>query len=227
FRRVHMVASNNALVRSASTVLAFRYGYTRFKDNDIPITFDPATLGFSQDFLSAIPYKKFPQFTIGALGSVNFAQSTTFGDRDPQDTWYYSHGVNATLSKLIGRHTFKTGGDWRLIGMRLFARRQPSARFTFDKGFTQGPDPLVAAINAGSEMASFLLGFPASGDITVGSPNNFYINYYAGYVHDDFRVSPRLTLNLGLRYEFEQGLKERDNHITVGFDRQRAFPVQV
>ena len=223
FRTVHMVAINNTLVSSPSTVFALRYGYTRFKDNDVPIAFDPATLGFSQNFFGAIPYRKFPRFTIGALGSVNF---DTFGDRDPQDTYYYSHGVDANVSKLIGRHTLKIGGDWRIIGMRLFARGQPSGRFAFDKGFTQGPDPLVATTNAGSEMASFLLGFPASGDITVGSPNDFYINYYAGYVHDDFRVSPKLTVNLGLRYEFEQGLKERDNHITVGFDRQRAFPVQ-
>src|SRR5262249_18401609 len=93
FRTVHMVAINNTLVHSPTTVLAFRYGYTRFKDNDVPIAFDPATLGFAQNFLSAIPFKKFPRFTIGALGSVNF---DTFGDRDPQDTWYYSHGVNAT-----------------------------------------------------------------------------------------------------------------------------------
>ena len=61
-------------------MVAFRYGYTRFKDNDVPIAFDPATLGFSQNFLGSIPYKKFPRFTIGEYGSVNF---DTFGDRDP------------------------------------------------------------------------------------------------------------------------------------------------
>ena len=223
FRTVHILAVNNILTTSNNTVYAFRYGYTQFVDDDIPNQFDPATLGFSSTFLGAIPNKKFPVFGIEGFGSDNF---DTFGDRDPQDTTYYGHSVNASMSKLLGRHTFKAGGDFRIIGMKLFARGQPSGRFFFNKGFTQGPNPLVGGATVGSSLASFLLGFPSRGDLTVGAPNNFFINYYAGYAHDDFRVRPNLTLNLGLRYEFEQGLQERDNQITVGFSRDKAFPVQ-
>src|SRR5215468_4468436 len=223
FRTVHAVAINNIITTSNNTVFAFRYGYTQFVDDDIPNQFDPSTLGFSQNFLSAIPFKKFPVFGISGYGTVNF---DTFGDRDPQDTTFYGHSVNASVSKLLGRHTIKGGFDFRVIGMKLFARGQPSGRFFFDSGFTRGPNPLTGGALQNS-LASFLLGFPSSGDITIGSPNNFFINYYAGYVHDDFRVNTRLTLNLGLRYEFEQGLQERDDHITVGFSRDKAFPVQV
>jgi len=223
FRTVHAVAINNIITTSNNTVFAFRYGYTQFVDDDIPNQFDPSTLGFSQNFLSAIPFKKFPVFGISGYGTVNF---DTFGDRDPQDTTFYGHSVNASVSKLLGRHTLKGGFDFRVIGMKLFARGQPSGRFFFDSGFTRGPNPLTGGALQNS-LASFLLGFPSSGDITIGSPNNFFINYYAGYVHDDFRVNTRLTLNLGLRYEFEQGLQERDDHITVGFSRDKAFPVQV
>src|SRR5262249_6561706 len=107
------------------------------------------------------------------------------------------------------------------------ARGQPSGRFFFDSGFTRGPDARGGATALQHSLASFLLGDPSSGDITIGSPNNFFINYYAGYAHDDFRVNSKLTLNLGLRYEFEQGLQERDNQITVGFSRDKAFPAQV
>jgi hypothetical protein len=223
FRTVHAVAINNIITTSSNTVFAFRYGYTQFVDDDIPIQFDPATLGFSQNFLSAIPFKKFPVFGISGYGTDNF---DTFGDRDPQDTTYYGHSVNASVSKLLGSHTLKGGFDFRIIGMKLFARGQPSGRFFFDSGFTRGPDPLTGG-SLQNSLASFLLGYPSSGDITIGSPNNFYINYYAGYAQDDFRVNSKLTLNLGLRYEFEQGLQERDNHITVGFSRDKAFPVQV
>jgi hypothetical protein len=224
FRTVHAVAINNVITAGPNTVFAFRYGYTQFVDNDIPNKFDPAALGFSQNFLSAIPYKKFPVFGISGYGTDNF---DTFGDRDPQDTTYYGHNVNASVSKLVGSHTFKGGFDFRVIGMKLFARGQPSGRFFFDSGFTRGPDPLSGATALQHSLASFLLGYPSNGDVTIGSPNNFYINYYAGYFQDDFRVTPNLTLNLGLRYEFEQGLQERDNHITVGFSRDKAFPVQV
>ncbi|HEV2664364.1 MAG TPA: TonB-dependent receptor, partial [Blastocatellia bacterium] len=224
FRTVHAVAINNIITTSSNTVFAFRYGYTQFVDDDIPNQFDPATLGFPQNFLSAIPFKKFPVFGISGYGTDNF---DTFGDRDPQDTTYYGHSVNASVSKLVGSHTLKGGFDFRIIGMKLFARGQPSGRFFFDSGFTRGPDAKAGADALQSSLASFLLGFPSSGDITIGSPNNFYINYYAGYAQDDFRVNSKLTLNLGLRYEFEQGLQERDNNITVGYSRDKAFPVQV
>ncbi len=49
----------------------------------------------------------------------------------------------------------------------------------------------------------------------------------AGYVQDDFRVTNALTVTAGLRYEYETGLAETDNRMTVGFDREAAFPVQV
>src|SRR5262245_31123295 len=92
FRTVHAVAVNNIITASPNTVFAFRYGYTQFVDNDIPNKFDPATLGFSQSFLSAIPFKKFPVFGISGYGTDNF---DTFGDRDPQDTTFYGPSVNA------------------------------------------------------------------------------------------------------------------------------------
>jgi hypothetical protein len=224
FRTVHAVAINNIITTNNNTVFAFRYGYTRFVDDDIPNQFDPTTLGFSQNFLSAVPFKKFPVFGIAGYGTANF---DTFGDRDPQDTTYYGHNVNASVSKLLGRHTLKGGFDFRIIGLRLFARGQPSGRFFFDSGFTRGADARGGATALQHSLASFLLGNPSSGDITIGAPNNFFINYYGGYAQDDLRVNSKLTLNLGLRYEFEQGLQERDNNITVGFSRDKAFPVQV
>ncbi|HSL22746.1 MAG TPA: TonB-dependent receptor [Vicinamibacterales bacterium] len=222
-RTVHVVTINNVLVPTDRTVYALRYGYTQFVDDDVPNGFDPASLGFSPAFTNLITYKKFPSLNISGYGSVNF---DTFGDRDPQDTTYYSHNFNASATRWVGSHTLKAGAEYRLIGMKLFARGQPSGDFEFNSGFTRGPNPLVGGTTAHS-LASFLLGYPASGSIVVGTPNDFYIHYYAGYAQDDYRVTPKLTVNFGLRYEFEQGLQERDNRMTVGFDRERAFPVQV
>ena len=76
-------------------------------------------------------------------------------------------------------------------------------------------------------LAAFLLGYPSFGDITVATANDFYIDYYGGYVQDDFRINSDLTVNLGLRYEFEQGLQEKTNSFTVGFDRDRPWPFQI
>jgi hypothetical protein len=222
-RTVHVLTLNNVFVPTSTTVYSLRYGFTSFVDDDVPNAFDPATLNFSPNFTSAITYDKFPSINIAGYGSANF---DTFGDRSPQDTTYFSHNFNASMTRSFASHTLKFGGDYRLIGMELFARGQPSGNFDFNSGFTRGPNPLVGGTTQHA-LASFLLGYPATGDITVGTPNDFYIHYYAGYAQDDWRVTPNLTVNAGLRYEFEQGLQERDNRMAVGFDRDSPFPVQV
>ena len=221
-RTVHAATANALWLPSQTSVWNFRYGFTQFIDDDVPNAFDPATLPFAPSFIDLIPYKKFPQFNVQGYGSVNF---DTFGDRSPQDTTYYSHNLNANVSRFFGSHTVKFGADYRLIGMKLTAFGQPSGNFDFTPAFTR-QNPLSGGREQHA-LASFLLGYPASGDITVGAPNDFYIHYYAGYVQDDYRMTRNLTVNLGLRYEFEQGLQERDDRITVGFDRDRAFPVQI
>src|SRR5262249_29465942 len=160
-RTVHVVTVNNLWTPTNTSVWSFRYGFTQFIDNDVPNAFDPATLGFSPTFTGLLPYKKFPRVNIEGYGSVNF---DTFGDRDPQDTTYYSHNANVSMSRFVGTHTLKVGADYRLIGMKLFARGQPSGNFTFSPGFARGPNPLVGGTTAHA-LASFLLGYPASGSM--------------------------------------------------------------
>ena len=223
YRTVHVLAVNNIWIPSNSSVWAFRYGYTQFVDDDIPIEFDPATLGFASSYISLLPRKKFPSMGIAGYGR----SGTILGDRSPTATTFYGHNANVSYTRFAGSHEMRFGGDFRIIGMELFAEGQPSGSFGFTTGFTQGPDPLTAATRTGDAFASFLLGYPASGSITVGTLNNFFINYYAGYFQDNWRITPNLTLNFGLRYEGETGLNEKDNAFTVGFDRDKAFPVQV
>ncbi|HYO80030.1 MAG TPA: TonB-dependent receptor [Bryobacteraceae bacterium] len=62
-------------------------------------------------------------------------------------------------------------------------------------------------------------GYPTTLSSDLGSKLHQFLDYYAGFIHDDFRVSAKLTLNLGLRYEYETGLRARDNALIVGFDR--------
>ena len=61
----------------------------------------------------------------------------------------------------------------------------------------------------------------------MAGPGTFVQNYYAGFAQDEFRATSSVTLNVGVRYEFEQGLQEEDNRFTVGFDRNATFPAQV
>lgn len=224
-RTVHLIAVNNTITPNPTTAAHVRFGYTSFSDDCVPVDFDPGTLGFDPSYVSEVPHKKFPYIGIGGYGTDY--NGVMFGDRDVIDSDYYSWDANASMSKLWGRHTVKFGASYRKIGLKEFAAGQTSGSFTFDGQFTGGPDPLNATTGDPHALAAFLLGIPSSGAIPVATKNNFFIDYYAGYVQDDVRVSSNLTVNLGLRYEFEQGLQEKNNAFTVGFDRDRPWPFQI
>ena len=224
-RHVHLIAVNNTITPNPTTAAHVRFGYTTFTDDCVPVAFDPGTLGFSSGFVNEVPQKKFPYIGIGGYGTDY--NGVMFGDRPVIQSSYYSWDANASISKLWGRHTVKFGASYRKIGLKEFAAGQTSGQFFYDGQFTGGPDPLNASTSDPHALAAFLLGIPSSGNIPISTPNNFFINYYAGYAQDDFRINPKLTVNLGLRYEFEQGLQEKNDEFTVGFDRSRSWPFQV
>jgi len=225
YRTVHALAINNTITPNATTVSHVRLGYTSFGDDCVPVAgFDPGTLGFSPNFVSQVPVKKFPYFAIGQYGTDY--NGYMFGERPINNITYYGWDANASVSKLWGKHTAKFGASYRLISVKNYNPSQSSGRYFYDGQFTSA-DPTNADNSDPYALAAVLLGYPSSGFITKAQPTNAYINYYAGYAQDDFRASSKLTINAGLRYEFEQGLQERDNGITVGFDRDRPYPVQV
>ena len=219
-RRVHTLALNNTWLPSSNTVVTLRYGRTQFLDDDkLSIDFDPATLGFASAYSSAIQTKKFP--------GVNITDYYTLGAIDPSDRNWYSWSANGTVSRLVGRHTFKAGVDYRRMGNETQSFSGGAGNFNFDRRFTS-LNPLANGVDgatpSGNGLASLLLGYPTgdSGNLSrilVSEPANYFVNYFGGYLQDDFRISSRFTLNAGLRIEHEDGLREEENRFTVGFDR--------
>jgi hypothetical protein len=218
-RRVNVLALNNTWLPSNNTVLTLRYGWTRFIDNDtLSIGFDPASLGFSQSFLNSMQVQKFPLATI-----TDYYQ---LGAIDPTPRNWYSWSTNGTLTRLMGRHTLKTGADYRLIGLKTQSFAGGAGDFRFDRLYTSSNplSPTGGASPSGNAFASFMMG-DVSGDpgnlsrIGVSNPFNAFVHYYGAYVQDDFRMRPSTTLNLGLRIEHESGLMEANDGFTVAFDR--------
>jgi hypothetical protein len=215
-RRVHIAALNNTWLPGNNTVVTARYGYTRFKDqNTLSVEYDPAELGFSQSFLQNLQVQKFPRATM--------TDYTSIGAIDPNRLVWYSQAANIAVSKLIGRHTFKLGGDYRQIGVDTQSFSGGAGLFAFDRFFTSSA-PTSLNTTSGNAIASMLLGYP-SGDpnnqstVTVSSPFNAKVHYFGGYAQDDWRVGPKLTLNYGVRLEHETGLTEENDGFTVAFDR--------
>ena len=222
FRNVDALAVNNIFTLNQTMLLSVRYGYNTFDDNvdTVSAGFDPASLGFAPSFTRDIAFNKFPAISTG--GAYGPPSQGALGSAAPNKRRWYSHNFLTGVSKLLGRHSFKGGFDYRKLSVDFNNIGQASGSFAFSRAFTGIPNTTLG----GNELASMALGAVASGSSQIVTPLSVYVNYFGAYAQDDFRLSQKLTLNLGLRYEYEQGLQERDNHITVGFDPNIAFPVQ-
>src|SRR5262245_10857002 len=222
-RRPQVIAINSTSTLSNSSVLALRFGWTRFPDNNtMTADFDPATLGFSPTFLNQVSLKKFPTVRIRGYDQVGLGTAHTLGAENPTQINWKSLTFNGGYSKFIGTHTFKMGADFRKIGLDTYIPGPGSGFFDFDKDFTSANGG-TGDVLSGNAVAAFLLGLPSGlssrqSTLPISTPLNVYTYYYGVYGQDDWRITRKLTLNYGLRAEHEDGLREKNNNFTVGFD---------
>jgi trimeric autotransporter adhesin len=218
-RRIHVGVVNNTWIPNSSTVFSLRYGQTSFIDNcGIAITeFDPSTLGFNPAFTNDIRLQKHPEILMDDYGQIGTNQ---FGTNEFTAIDWNSWGLNGALSKLMGSHTFKFGADYRWIGVTTTPFGQASGSFTFSRRTTAS-----AGGAGGNDLASLLLGAPTTGFADIAATSEYFTNYYGAYVQDDWRLKSNLTLNYGLRLEHEDGLMEKNDQFTVGFDQNLVSPL--
>ncbi|MGC4050384.1 MAG: TonB-dependent receptor [Paludibaculum sp.] len=96
--------------------------------------------------------------------------------------------------------------------------------FTFANTFTRANSNSSTSAS-GADMADMLLGAPTGATGFIPTKLYQYVDYQALYLHDDFRVNTKLTLNIGLRWERETGLKEVNNNLITGFDANATNPI--
>jgi len=205
------LALGATLVLSPRVLNEFRFGYNRlrrevFQENQ-------GTDGFEN---LGIPGPDVPERDLG-YPSVVLAGYEMLGD-DPNipvvrrtGTFHFTDGLSLSL----GKHLFKFGGEIRYYQENgyndLFARGQ----FNFQPAFT------------GDSLGDLLLGFPVVSISAINdNPQALRTTSYDGYVQDDWKVHPRLTLNLGLRYEFNTPpVDAHDRLVTFDVATRQLLPV--
>lgn len=189
-----------------------RISYTRLQFNTYPVAqnFNVGALGFGSNVTGHIGYGQFPAISVDTYATggglaVTGAASTDFDSLGgatrtytPMDTW----NVNYHLTWIKTRHNLKFGTDDALMRSFLYNSQYSAGQYIFDRTYTQGPNPLATTLNGGNGLASLQLGVPISGTITITNPLFLWQKAWALYVQDDYRVTNRLTLNLGLRWEY-------------------------
>jgi hypothetical protein len=118
----------------------------------------------------------------------------------------------------IGEHAFKFGGELRRVLYDQIGGVVTRGRWAFDGRYTQNP-LLPAANRGGAAFADFLLGHFNRSEGQVGAPiANFRSGYYALYVQDSWKVRPTVTINYGLRWEYDQPFYDKnDNIVNIDF----------
>lgn len=203
-----------------STVSTLRAGWTRHRRLDISTAedtggFDSASLGFPASYISRIP-ARFVPITVTDYGGAAVGQG---GGQDGVADDYY---VQGQLTNVRGRHQLKTGLEYRTARSLVENpyRGANLAAFNFTRNFTSLRPTVanLAAADGGNAFASFLLGYVATGNVQLQAPLNWRNSYVAAFLQDDWRLSNRLTVNLGLRWDYELPTSERDNQVNAGFD---------
>src|SRR6185312_3568331 len=203
-----------------STVLDVRLGLERFKSESGSTggSVGPSALGFSPAFIAEAG-NWFPRFTWNGYEGAG-AQPTYISPTAQTNT------IQASLSKNIGRDNLKFGGDLRLLRAYQQVPGYFAGNFTFDQTFT-GANPLQIQPSSGNALASFLLGVPQSGYIQVNSQPARQEKMASLYVQNDIRVTDKLKVNLGLRWDYLGALTDRFNELARGFATTAPNPMQV
>jgi hypothetical protein len=184
----------------------------RFQDG---LGYDISQLGFPSSLASQLPFPMFPRIELSDnihLGRGSF-------NREPTNVL----SVQPNLSLIKGAHTMRFGLDWRFTQYARLVAGNGGGRLTFDRTFTQEvfnrADPL-----SGSAVAALLIGAPSGGNVDNNVFPIYGFKYYAPWFQDDWKVSRKLTLNFGLRYDANLPGVERFGRLNYGFNPTAVNP---
>jgi Carboxypeptidase regulatory-like domain len=190
----HGVVLGETHLFGASFVNDFRAGYNRVSNALAPFVSDNLLPQYGFGYippssgLTGLP-------TITRTGYSQLGEAGFLPDAKGSDTFQ----LNDSISWNKGTHFVRAGVEYRWVRSRYHIWGNARGTFAFSGAFT------------GNAIADFLLGDPNTAALTSVFIGDLRYKYYGGYVNDDWKVTPRLTLNLGLRYEYITPPFERNN----------------
>jgi outer membrane receptor protein involved in Fe transport len=197
-----------------------RFSFTRLRVFDVPesalgsnVAADLGVTGVSNDpFTFGLSY-----FLVGDYATRTDDPTLPKVQRD--NSWNYSDGFNIVR----GAHTVKIGFQGMRFQLNYLRDQDQRGQFTYTGAYSQD---LKNPNTTGDAFADFLLGYPQNTLRNVGNTQAYLRQSVLGaYVQDDWRVAPRLTVNLGLRYEYASPWNAtRDNLLNLDFSHLPAAP---
>jgi hypothetical protein len=200
---------------SSSLLWVNRATLTRFNTpSDVPMTVDPTNIkgsgvGFPGSLIDNAFYRRpaFPAITFNQYQGLSATACCTIS-RETDTQWSFS----SIITKTHGNHSIKFGGELRIFLNNFFQPSNTAGGFNFGQDIT-AQDVLDGSANAdGNDLASLLIDYPDTGDVVAETPavaNKS--SEHSIFGQDDWKVTSKLTLNIGLRYEWSTPYTERFN----------------
>jgi Carboxypeptidase regulatory-like domain/TonB dependent receptor len=209
--RVQLVGLNLSQILSPNIVNETRIAYNRFVQTFTPLDadFDPASIGLVTGAMSL------PTITITGYVPLGAPTNVPRG----RVSSGYQFVDNLTWTRQL--HTFKMGGEYRRAIVNSFNDQLARGRLNFNRPATTCPpgsppgacQEIPASINS---LADFLAGGVSTTGTAIlrgATRRDTFSNNFGLFVQDDWKITPRLTLNLGLRYEYLGVFREQYNRL--------------
>ncbi|MCS7024087.1 MAG: TonB-dependent receptor [Bryobacteraceae bacterium] len=222
-RDMTSIALDDTHTFSPTLIATFRYGFSRYYTRTTigAVNVDPASFQLPSQVIEGQAVRGLAILNLGE-GLPSFGSALTRASDN-------QHTLLATFNKQFRKHAVKWGLDYRLLDRHSASPGANAAgQFNFGTLFTR-EDPFNPASGqvTGTSMAALLLGLPESGAMGGNTALSYRNHYWGLFFQDDWRVTGRLTLNLGLRWELETPFVEKYNRIAYGFDENARFPFEV
>jgi hypothetical protein len=229
---------------SSTLLFDLRASYSKFGEwRDPGQAFDPASLGFAATTAGLFgDYEYLPFMMFGAFSTTN--QNSTIASLGSQrsdwgqgfDRPFYNFALSPTVTRLWGSHSVRAGYEMRYRRWNITNAPYGAGRYHFNGAYTRANNS-APTNDVAQTWAQFLLGLPTTGTNTVAGTNaasqleiaanaDYRQTSHGLFLQDDWRVNKRLTVNLGLRLEVEQALREEGNQNLGGFDAAVSSPIE-
>ncbi len=204
-----------------TTILNVRASLTRWVEDirlpDDIRSFRATQIGWPQSFVNQLPGPdRFPYFSVSGYTTLGNDQVSI----EPTNVF----SLQPNIAIMRSRHSIKAGLDFRITRYTQYRPSFSGGRLNFDRAFTRRDYTNQDALS-GNAVASMMLGYPASGNIDNNVRPYYQWVYYAPWVQDDIKVTRKLTVNLGLRWDYTTPITERFNQVNRGFFPDQLNPI--
>lgn len=216
---------DNVFTVNANNFVDLRVNFTRMDEaHPSPSAgFDPASLGFP-GYLGAS--SQYPQMPLVSFAGATSPTTVNLGFTGANKLPSQSVQLFGTWVMTRRNHTIKIGGDARqyMLNTATFGNSAGVFQFTANS-WVRSSSSASSAVLLGQDMAEFAMGLPTGGSFDLNTQGSYYEHYGAVFVQDDWRLRPNLTVNLGLRFEYDAPYTEKYNRTINGFDSTSTNPL--